>query len=49
MSAIVDLLPPGPRDPEGIHPAIWGEDSEDTFTFSADRPLTCAALELSRC
>ena len=39
---IVDLFPPGPRDPEGIHRAIW-DDREDDFVFAADRPLTCVA------
>src|SRR5205823_10673203 len=28
---IVDLFPPGPRDPHGIHAAIRGEFSDDSF------------------
>jgi hypothetical protein len=36
---IVDLFPPGPRDPQGIHREIWGQRSEDTFTLPAGKPL----------
>lgn len=39
---LVDLFPPGPRDPEGIHPAVWGEDL-GPFVLPQDKPLTCAA------
>jgi hypothetical protein len=37
---IVDLLPPGPRDPEGIHPEIWGEYTDTQFALPSDRRLT---------
>jgi hypothetical protein len=30
---IVDLFPPSPRDPFGIHKAIWDEIVEEDFTF----------------
>ncbi len=40
---IVDLLPPGPRDPQGIHKAIWDEFIDNDFVLPADRPLTLAA------
>ena len=30
---IVDLFPPTPRDPFGIHKAIWDEIEEEDFTF----------------
>ena len=40
---IVDLFPAGPRDPEGIHRAIWEEREGDELTFSPDRPLTAVA------
>jgi hypothetical protein len=40
---IVDLFPPGPRDPNGIHGAIWAELSDDDFTLPPDEPLTLAA------
>lgn len=37
---IVDLLPPGPRDPQGIHPEIWSEYTDKPFELPADRRLT---------
>ncbi|HET6882767.1 MAG TPA: DUF4058 family protein [Pirellulales bacterium] len=40
---IVDLFPPGPRDPEGIHKAIWDEFIENDFALPAGKPLTLAA------
>ena len=40
---IVDLFPPGPRDPQGIHGAIWAELSDRPFALPPDRPLTLAA------
>lgn len=40
---LIDLFPPGRRDPNGIHGAIWAEFSDDPFTLSADEPLTLAA------
>jgi hypothetical protein len=40
---VIDVLPPGPRDPEGIHPLIWGEDSADAFQFDPEKPLTGAS------
>ena len=42
---IVDLFPPGPRDPQGIHAAIWDEISGQEYSLPADRPLTLAAYE----
>jgi hypothetical protein len=41
--AIVDLFPPTLRDPEGIHPIVWGEDENDVFQFDAAKPLVCAS------
>jgi Protein of unknown function (DUF4058) len=40
---IVDLFPPGPRDPQGIHGAIWSEYVGDEFRLPPDRPLTLVA------
>lgn len=40
---IVDLFPPTPRDPQGIHGAIWQEISDDSFELPAGEPLTLAA------
>jgi hypothetical protein len=40
---IVDLFPPGRRDPQGIHKVIWDRIHEETFTLPPDKPLTLAA------
>ncbi len=38
---IIDLFPPGPRDPNGIHGAIWSEiEEEQPFRLPLDEPLT---------
>jgi hypothetical protein len=42
---IVDLLPPGPRDPRGIHAAIWDEIAGQEYASPVDKPLTLAAYE----
>ncbi len=40
---IVDLHPPGRRDPQGIHGAIWSAISDDNYSAPTDKPLTLAA------
>jgi Protein of unknown function (DUF4058) len=40
---IVDLFPPGPRDPQGIDKAIWDELIDNEFTLPPGRPLTLAS------
>lgn len=40
---IIDLFPPGPRDPQGIHAAIWSEFDENDFTLPSGQPLTLVA------
>ncbi len=40
---ILGLNPPGPRDPQGIHGAIWEEIEDDSYRAPADKPLTLAA------
>jgi hypothetical protein len=42
---VVDLFPPGPRDPNGIHPVIWSEYRDETFTPPPGKPLTLVAYE----
>jgi len=42
---VIDLFPPGPRDPKGIHKAIWDEFEEEDFNFSADKPLVLASYD----
>lgn len=39
---VIDPFPPGPRDPQGMHGAIWSELGGQ-YTPSADKPLTLAA------
>jgi hypothetical protein len=40
---VVDLFPPTPRDPCGIHKVIWDEIEELPFDLTPDRPLILAA------
>jgi hypothetical protein len=37
---VVDLHPRTPRDPQGIHPAVWSEFTEPTVTLPPEKPLT---------
>jgi hypothetical protein len=41
---VVDVFPPTPRDPQGIHKVIWDEvGREEPFELPPDKPLTAAA------
>jgi Protein of unknown function (DUF4058) len=40
---VVDLFPPTPRDPQGIHKAIWDELCDEPFEAPPDKPLTVAS------
>ena len=40
---VIDLFPPTPRDPNGMHAAIWGEFSTTPFVPPPGEPLTLAA------
>jgi hypothetical protein len=40
---VIDLFPPTPRDPQGIHKAIWDEIEEGPFALPPDKPLTLAS------
>jgi hypothetical protein len=42
---MIDLFPPGKRDPQGIHKAIWDEFEEEEFELPLDKPLTLAAYD----
>ena len=42
---VVDLFPPGPRDPQGVHPLIWSEITDHSFSLPPDKPLTLAAYQ----
>ena len=40
---VVDLFPPTPRDPHGIHKAIWDEFGDEPFESPPGKPLTVAS------
>ena len=42
---VVDLLPPGRHDPQGMHGAIWEAFDPDEATWPAEKPITLAAYE----
>ena len=44
---MIDLLPPGPFDPDGLHDRIWQEIDGEPFAPPAGRPLTLAAYRVS--
>src|SRR4051794_511449 len=42
---VLDLLPPGSRDPQGIHGEIWEEIAGQEYPSPPTKPLTLAAYE----
>lgn len=42
---LVDPFPPGHRDPNGLHAAIWEEVQGTPFQLPPDQPLTVVAYE----
>ncbi len=42
---VIDPFPPGPRDPQGIHKAIWDEITDEPFVLPTGRQLTLAAYQ----
>lgn len=44
---LVDLHPPGKRDPHGIHGEIWQEIAGQEYVLPAGKPLTLAAYEVA--
>jgi hypothetical protein len=40
---VIDLLPPTPRDPQGMHKAVWDEIEEEPYEPPPGKPLTLAA------
>ncbi len=42
---IVDPFPPGPRDPNGVHAAIWDEVQAAPFELPGNQPLSMVAYE----
>jgi hypothetical protein len=44
---VIDLFPPAPRDPSGIHKAIWDEIEEEPFVFPSDKDRIPVAVGFS--
>ena len=42
---IIDPFPCGPRDPSGVHGAIWEQVQDDPIEVDPSRPLTLVAYE----
>jgi hypothetical protein len=42
---LIDLFPPTPRDPQGIHGALWNEFAIEPFRLPPEKPLTLAAYD----
>jgi hypothetical protein len=42
---VADLFPPTPRDPQGIHKAIWDEVGDEPFAFPAGKDRTLVSYE----
>ena len=42
---IIDLFPPTPSDPEGIHRAIWDEFDDEAHASRPDKSLTVASYD----
>ena len=42
---VIDLFPPGPFDPQGVHKAIWDGLEADDFELPPGRPLTAASYD----
>jgi hypothetical protein len=45
---VIDLFPPTPRDPTGIHKVIWDEFQDEPFTLPPDKPLVLASYFAAR-
>ena len=42
---VIDVFPPGKRDPQGIHKAIWDEFQEEDLPLPPGQPLTLVSYE----
>jgi hypothetical protein len=40
---VVDIFPPGPNDPQGMHGAIWERFDDELYVLPPDEPLTLAS------
>jgi len=46
---VIDLFPPSPRDPQGIHKAMWDEFLDEPYEPPPNKPLTVAAYLAGEC
>ena len=44
---LIDVFPPTPRDPQGIHQAIWDEIGDELFAFPPGKDRTLVSYEVS--
>ena len=42
---LIDLFPPGPRDPQGVHAAVWEAVSGEAYLPPREKSLTTASYE----
>jgi hypothetical protein len=42
---VIDLFPPGRRDPQGVHKAIWDQFVEEDVEFPPGKSLTLASYD----
>jgi hypothetical protein len=42
---IIDLFPPSPRDPSGIHKVIWDEITDEDFAFPEGKDRTLVSYD----
>lgn len=45
---VIDLLPPGRHDPQGVHGLIWEHLADELWESPVDRPLTLASYSAGR-
>jgi hypothetical protein len=45
---IIDVFPPSPRDPHGIHKAVWDEIVEEEFEFPTGKDRILVSYEAGR-
>jgi hypothetical protein len=40
---LVDLIPPGPHDPQGMHATLWERFDDEPYVLPSNEPLTLAS------
>jgi hypothetical protein len=40
---LLDLIPPGPSDPQGMHAALWERFDDEPYLLPPEEPLTLAS------